>query len=886
MRRFLLFTLLLSILPLNILQAQNDPLREIQLRFGVKFVYDSAISQTLSSSKSVTLPQGSDLATCLNEALKGTGIKWRKSGDYVILKADDLRGERPVSGKKVTISGHITDSQTGETLIGAGVTTGSIGAATNNFGFYTLTLKAGKHQLLFAYVGYEDKAISADFQKDTVINVALTQSGRLNAAKIVSRKDAGIQSSYMGAIEIPNELIANTPVALGEPDVLKTVQLMPGVQSGMEGFTGIYVRGGGPDENLFLLDGVPIYNVNHLFGVMSVFTPEAVKKVTLYKGSFPTRYGGRISSVVDVRSIEGNNKEFHGSVSVGLLSDKVHFEGPVGSEKTTWSLSARGMHTVFFDRLIKWFGSPLNYYFYDLNGKLTHRISDSDKLILNLYHGRDFFNYSDEKKKMSILYDEDYKPYKRSTSDLTKYKVGYGNTVAALSWNHIFSNTLFSNATVSWNQYKMNIRNNGESSVKDPTTFTYSKSSFDYGSGIRDIGARMDLDWTPSPRNLVKFGGEAILHQFRPETNRITQKEIDGKTVLADTTFNDLESRRINGAEISLYAEDDISLGEHLSLNPGIRLTLFSVQGKPYWSLQPRVSARYELAKGWAAKAAYSRMSQYVHLLTSGSLSLPTDLWVPITKNIKPVLSDLTSLGFYYDGLQGWEFSVEGYWKKARNVLEYSDGKLAFATSNNWEDNVSMGEGRSYGIELYAQKTAGKTTGTLSYTLAKSERVFGDGSINNGVWFPYKYDRRHNFAICVNHKFSKRVDVTGIWAYASGECMTVPERESFVIIPDSRSNGGYGTIDTYYLSSRNNYRLPASHRLDVNINLRKQKRRGERIWALGVYNLYNAHNPNWVTIDYIEDLQEDYSRGPNARPVLNKNTFLTIMPTFSYTFKF
>lgn len=436
---------------------------------------------------------------------------------------------------RCTVSGYIRDAATGETLIGAGVmvtitdaasgtkasaaTPGAnasaatndkpransriIGAVTNEFGYYTITIPCGNIDLTYSYVGCADLQKSIDLQRDTVVNISLAQAASLKASTIVARKDAGIQSTYMGALEIPQEMIKNMPVVLGEPDVIKTIQLMPGVQSGMEGFSGIYVRGGGADENLMMLDGTPLYNVSHLLGLLSVFTPEAVKKVTFYKGSFPARYGGRVSSVVDVRTNDGNTKGFHGSVSAGLLSEKLHFEGPIAGENTTWSFSARGMHTFLFDRLIKACGSPANYAFYDINAKVTHRFSDSDKIFVGFYTGRDYFRYSDSDKSSSRYYGPDYEPYTKYEEENTKMNLKWGNTLASVRWNHVFSSKLFANTSVSWNTYKMNMVTNTRELLKSETENYDKQYRYSYTSGIRDLGARIDFDYVPAPSHLI-----------------------------------------------------------------------------------------------------------------------------------------------------------------------------------------------------------------------------------------------------------------------------------------------------------------------------------------------------------------------------------------------
>lgn len=781
--------------------------------------------------------------------------------------------------ERVTVSGYITDRASGETLIGAGVVCAAPtagGAVTNNYGFYTLTLPRGGVDLVYSYVGCSPEYVHIDLVRDTTVNMALSQAETLEAATVVSRKDAGIGSTYMGALEIPQEMIQNMPVVLGEPDVIKTLQMMPGVQPGMEGFSGIYVRGGGADENLMMLDGSPLYNVSHLFGLLSVFTPEAVKKVTFYKGSFPARYGGRVSSIVDVRTNDGNSNGFHGSVSAGLLAEKLHLEGPLGSGNTTFSVSGRGMHTFLFDRLIKALGSPANYAFYDINAKLAHRFSDRDRLYLAFYHGRDYFRFSDEDKGYGTVKTEEGS-YQQYSEDQSKVNLKWGNMLAVARWNHVFSSRLFSNASVSWTRYDMDLKTFTRDIVKSDYENYDNSYRYRYSSGIMDFGGRMDFDYTPVPQHLVKFGCEFVHHIYRPETERVREHNENGAAVKEDRKGNASPDRY--GSEFSAYVEDDMSLGDHFTFNPGMRLSLFHVDGKTYVMPEPRAALKYSFLDGWAAKASYSRMSQYVHQLTSGSLSLPTDLWVPITRDIRPVTSDVVSVGAYYSGLKGWEFSVEGYWKKLRNVLEYKDGKMAFSSASDWEENVEMGEGLSYGVEFYVQKTLGKTTGTVSYTLSKSDRVFKDGTINNGARFPFIYDRRHNFCISLNQKLGRRVELGAVWTYMSGNWMTVPTRQTLIMGPD----GEFVQVD--YIERRNNFKLSPSHRLDFNFSFHKQKRRGERIWNLGMYNAYGALNPNWAVVDSheVKDPQTGESSYVHA---VSKRTFLLFLPSFSYTFKF
>ncbi len=784
--------------------------------------------------------------------------------------ASGLNAQTPRA--RVTVSGHITDKASGETLIGAGVITDGAGAATNTYGFYTLTIPQGKGvSLKYSYVGYDDVTLTLDLLRDTTVNVALKANSELKEAVVSAQRESGIMATKMSAIEIPMNMIKNTPVLFGEADVLKTIQLMPGVQSGAEGFSGIYVRGGGPDENLLLLDGISLYNAEHMLGLFSIFQPEAVKKVTLYKGSFPARYGGRTSSIIDVRTNDGNLHETHGTVGVGVLCDKFHLEGPIAKGRTAYSISARGMHTFLFDGILRAAKVPANYYFFDMNGKLTHRFSDRDRLFLNAYYGRDIFHFMDEDEYEITGGSNEYRKYDDKTH------IRWGNLLTSARWNHVFNGRLFSNATVAFTDYRM--RMGYTTSEKSQDTEYFYKYKFDYGSGIRDFTAKIDFDYTPAPRHIIKFGGEYVNHAYIPETYTTVEKENDKGQMVTDTTYTNKKEKNRLGHEMSFYIEDDFTVGGWLTLNPGVHLAMFLTSGKTYWSPEPRMSAKVDFGKGVSVKAAYSRMAQYVHLLSSAQITLPIDLWVPITRNIKPVTADQYSLGLYYNGLPGWEFSVEGYWKDMHNVLEYKDGVSFMASSQSWEDNVVMGDGRAYGVEVFIQKTIGKTTGWLGYTLAKSDRVFSNGLINNGERYPYRYDRRHNISLVVNQQLGKKWDLSAVWTFATGGTTTIPERESIVMLPD----GTFTQID--YAPHRNNYRLPPSHRLNIGVNYHKRLRRGESIWNFGVYNAYNRLNPNFVY--YKADTKGDSESSLYTRKAKLKSvTILPIIPSFSYTYNF
>ncbi|MBQ6198027.1 MAG: TonB-dependent receptor [Bacteroidales bacterium] len=790
--------------------------------------------------------------------------------------------------RNATISGYITDESTGETLIGAGAMVESgqakgTGAVTNVYGYYTLTVPKGQATFLFSYLGYEQQTREFNLQRDTTINIILRPSATLEAATVVSQKDAGIQSTYLGAIDIPLVHIQATPVLFGEADVLKAIQMLPGVQGGNEGFTGLYVRGGGPDENLVLLDGIPIYNVDHMLGILSVFQTEAVKKVTLYKGSFPARYSGRVSSIVDIRTNDGNMKKTSGSVGIGVLTDKLHVEGPIIQDKLSYSISARGLHSMMYDPLIRLYGkyginsfvdedgdysAYGNYFFYDLNGKLCWRLSDNDRFFLAAYSGKD---------RLGADFSEEWEQGANLTR--TDMSIGWGNNVASLRWNHIFSQKLFANTTVAFNRYNMSMGMGAKVREYDPTNPYILNFDFKYNSGIQDWSGKLDFDYVPSPRHLIKFGSEYTYHSFFPRTSTgIIEETAEGESRSEEINLG--KDRNYYGHELTFYAEDDMSITDRLTFNPGLNASFFYTDGRPYLELQPRLSAKYSFDKGITLKTGYARMAQYVHLLSSTQISLPMDLWVPITAHIKPVTSDQVSAGIYYDGYKGWEFSVEGYYKYMQNILEYKDGASVIVSDTSWEDKVEMGIGRAYGLEIFIQKTAGDITGWVSYTLAKSERRFPGGTISLGQWYPYKYDRRHNFNINLNYKINDHLDANAAWVFASGPTTTIPYRTTGTMGPDDN-----WVMNTSFVTQRNNFRLPPSHHLNVGLTHHKKKKHGERELTLSVYNVYNRMNPNLVFVNYVNRYDEK-TKSYVDKVQLQKVTILPLLPSLNWSYKF
>lgn len=809
-----------------------------------------------------------------------------------------------ISAQYYTISGYITDEKSGETLINASIydINSRKGTVANVYGFYSLTLPKGQIELQYSYVGYATQARKLDLQKDTVINIRFKSSIDLQEITVIGRQRiTGVQSAQMSAVEVPISQIKTVPTLFGEADLVKALQLLPGVQSGSEGSTGMYVRGGGPDENLFLLDGIPVYNVNHMAGFFSVFNPDAVKNVTLYKGSFPARFGGRLSSVIDVRMNDGNDKEIHGNVSVGIISSKINIEGPIIKEKTTFNISARRTYSDLLLQPILMFAADeafdenddgsmsAGYYFYDLNAKINHKFSNNDRLYFSLYMGDDII-YTDFRNKYSNVYDyEDQIRYE--FSNRMNLKWNWGNIVTSVRWNHMINNKLFMNATAAYTRYRFDM--GVGTKMKSTTTYTDSikKESSEvfmgYQSGIEDYTFKADYDYAPHPNHDVKFGLNYTYHTFRPGVSvaRIDIKE-SGQTLAVDTMIGD---KNVYSHETMFYAEDNISIGYALKANLGLHYSFFNVQKETYHSLQPRLGLRLLANDNLSFKAGYAAMSQNVHLLSNSYVSLPTDLWVPVTKRIKPMRSHQYSVGAFYNLNDIVDLSVEGYYKSMHNLIEYKDGATFLGSSTGWEDKVVMGDGWAYGVEFLAQKSIGKTTGWIGYTWAKSERLFNrpGQELNYGKVFPAKYDRRHDVSLVVSHKFSDRFDLSGTWVFSTGNTGTLAlQQYAAGTIPDTYNYFSQPNItgEQNYISGRNNFRFNPYHRMDIGMNFHKKKKHGTRTWNISIYNTYNNNNPFLVF-----PKEDDYYNPITNQWVMKKSlvqySIFPIIPSISYSYK-
>jgi len=776
--------------------------------------------------------------------------------------------------QKRTISGFISDKASGEKLIGTTIfeVDSKKGTSANLYGFYSLTIPEGKVTVRFSYVGYQSVLKEITLDTNIKLNIELTPISTLKEFTVVASKSDKIQDkTQMSSVDISMEKVKSLPVFLGEQDIMKTIQLLPGVQSGSEGSSGLYVRGGGPDQNLILLDGVPVYNASHLFGFFSVFNADAINSVQLIKGGFPARYGGRLSSVIDIRMKEGNQKEFHGEGSIGLISSKLSLEGPIIKNKTSFIVSARRTYIDILARPLIKAASSQNgteatggYYFYDVNAKVNHKFNESSRLYLSGYFGDDKF-YS--KTKETNLFGGTEDVYDSENS------LKWGNIITALRWNKIISNKLFSNTTLRYSRYRFNVGFSEKRTTNDNSGTTESEFKFDYFSGIEDWAGNVDFDYIPNPNHYIKFGIGNTYHTFKPGVNQFVVNESTSSNI--DTTFG---SQNQFAHEASVYLEDDFKLGELFKFNIGLHGSAFVVNKKTYYSLQPRFSGRYLIDETMSVKASYARMAQFLHLLTNTSIGLPTDLWVPATDRIAPQTADQVAIGVAKTLKKKYEVSVEGYYKWMNNLIEYKDGASFFGSEKDWQDKVESGKGWSYGGEFLLEKKVGKTTGWIGYTLSWTNRQFEE--INFGEVFPYKYDRRHDIGLAVTHKFDKYKDKKGrdkwidvglVFVYGTGNATTLG-------LERYRSAGSSlftGNNEVVHIEGRNNYRMPNYHRVDLGVNIHTKKKRGERTWSFGLYNAYSRQNPFYLYFGF-----------ENNQRVLKQISLFPILPSFSYNFKF
>ncbi len=809
--------------------------------------------------------------------------------------------------QKVTVSGYVEDASTGERLIGAAVfdtLSHKYGTFTNEYGYFSLTVPAKKSfPLRITYIGYKPLDTVLDLTKDVFLTFKLHSATVLKEVVVTGYYNE-LKSTQTGRIDLPVQKVVNLPVIFGEADLMKTLQLLPGVQSGTEGTSGLYVRGGGPDQNLILLDGVPLYNISHMAGFFSVFTPEAIKDVSLYKSGFPARFGGRLSSVIDVHMKDGNMKKYTGSVSVGLISSKFTFEGPTVKDKGSFIIAAR---RTYFDLLTRPLFAVLGtyedhyedayykeqfsagYYFYDVYAKINHKITPKDRIYLSFYSGLDKAFIRSKYIEQQIETDSTYPSDSYSQTDGS---LMWGNNILAFKWNHAFNKNLFVNTTLTYSKFLFSTTATYEDywnwvweDIDGTVSHDVSNSFFDLGYrlGINDLAANTDFSYTPNVKHNIRFGFQAIHHQFNPGQIyfRFGETDLsDGDTMYNESFDTTYSNQLLSAPEFGAYFEDDFDVTNWLKVNLGFRVTSFDVRTKNYYSFEPRVSARVLLGKNLSLKASYAQMTQYLHFVTNNTVGIPLDLWLPATDRVVPEKSWQAAGALTYVTPQKVTLSAEVFYKDMQNIVEIKEGESIFSISltdldKSWEDKVSQGHGWAYGGELFLRKDFGKLTGWFAYTLSWSWRQFDD--INNGIKFPFKYDRRHDLSIALNYKLSDRILLGAVWVYGSGTPITIAQSE---YMPPFES--GFSCINydcayngIQYYGGRNGYRLPSYQRLDLSLNFNKERKHGTRTWTLGLYNAYNHVNPFFTQTVY--DWQ-------TKSTVLRAYSLFPVMPFVSYRF--
>jgi outer membrane receptor protein involved in Fe transport len=777
----------------------------------------------------------------------------------------------------VTLSGFIKEKGSGELLPGVSVYVPgtSYGAVSNSYGFYSLTLPRESDSLLvvFSSVAYQSQAHTWFAESNLALSVTLASAIDLEEVTISATRQNHLVSEtpQMSKVEVPIGQVKKIPGFLGEKDVLKVLQLMPGVQKGTEGQAGLYVRGGGPDQNLVILDEAIVYNANHLFGFFSIFNSDALRSVELTKGGFPAQFGGRLSSVLEMNMKEGNKEKLKGEGGIGLISSRLTLEGPLSKGKSSFLLSGRRTYVDVLARPLiameqKGQDSKVTpgYYFYDLNAKVNYDFGNKDKLYLSGYLGKDKFSVKE-----------------RGGGDLVDAGLDWGNVTATLRWNHLFNAKLFSNTSLIFSNFQFgidnHIRRDSNSEVK-----------LDYLSRIRDLGVKSDFDYYPNSSHSIRFGIQAIRHQFVPSALVLTGSFIDRP--IRQSTKPD------NSVEAGLYVQDTWQIAQNIKLNAGVRISYFGADSVRYIRPEPRISSAIQLADKLSFKASYAEMNQYVHLLSNTGLGLPTDLWVPTTRTVRPQQSRQFAAGFAKDlEKPRLALTLEGYYKHMDDILNYKEGAsfLGFegqgAGELNWEKSVTSGKGWSYGLEFMAQKKTGKLSGWVGYTLSWTYWKFQE--LNGGkVFFP-RYDRRHDLSLVGIYELSKRIHLSAVWVYGTGNALTLPIANYW--LASHAPDGGFSGLaanSPHFLGDgrsvrdfgeKNSFRAEPYHRMDLSIQFIKKKRRYERVWDISFYNLYNRRNPFFYDLD-----REDEGGRATSRYVLKRYSLFPIIPSVSYGFKF
>ena len=754
--------------------------------------------------------------------------------------------------KKFTISGTIKDAATGEALIGAAVRiqgVSSAGASTNSYGFYSLIVPEGEYTLSFTYIGYETQSPKISSHNNQVLNIGLNTKSDLQEVVIRADKpnNDNVSSPQMGVEKLNMAQINQVPVVLGERDILKTITLMPGIKTAGEGNTGFYVRGGASDQNLILLDEATVYNASHLLGFFSTFNSDAIKDVSIYKGGMPAEYGGRLSSVLDIKMNEGNNKDFTVQGGIGLIASRLKVEGPLVKDKGSFMISARRTYVDFLlkassDSTVK--GSSL--YFYDVNAKANYHFNDKNAIYISGYFGKDVLGLKNV------------------------FGTNWGNSTGTIRFNHLFNSRLFSNTSIIYSNYNYVVQS------------FQSNDSFKATSKIMDVNFKEDLQYALGSAHTLKFGLNVLHHDIAP----------GDITTMQASSFNNKHVEQRYGYEAAAYVSDEWKASDQLTILYGVRLSGMFLLGpgtfktydaagnaltsntygsnyivKKYFNLEPRVSASYAINDENSIKASYNRNTQNIHLLSNSTSSTPTDLYVMSSNNIKPEIADQLATGFFKNFKDNtYEFSAEVYYKWLQNQIDYKDG-AQLLVNQDVESLLTYGTGRAYGIELFLKKKYGRFNGWIGYTLSRTERRFD--AIDNGKYFPARQDRTHDVSVVGIYRLNKRWSLSGNFIYATGNAVTYPTGKYNV-----------GGLTTFSYSERNSFRQPSSNRLDIGATLEgREHKRYHSSWTFSIYNVYAHRDPYTITF-------RDSKTVPNTTEAVETSIFATLIPSVTWNFKF
>jgi hypothetical protein len=779
----------------------------------------------------------------------------------VFLGADAI-GQSPLSSNRFTLNGYVRDSLSGETIIGATLTINnqSRGVTSNAYGFYSITLEKGNYTIQVSHVSYIGRSFVITLDSNQSVNIDLnSKTASMNEVVVYTRRrDANVKNAQMGRVDLSIGQIKSIPAFMGEIDLLKALQLLPGVRNAGEGNAGFYVRGGGPDQNLIILDDAVVYNPGHLFGFFSVFNADAIKNVTLVKGGMPAQYGGRLSSVVDVVMKDGNLNHVQMEGGIGLIASRFSIQGPLKKDRSSFIVSARRTYVdaivkPFIKKSASFYGS--GYYFYDLNTKVNFRFSEKDRLYISGYFGRDVFDFVNGKRSF-------------------KTNIPWGNSTATVRWNHVFNRRLFANSTLLYNDYKFR--------------FTASQENFEIGllSGIKDGTFKTDFDYYPLPGHKLRFGGMLTYHKFIPNVASGRQDSIVFKPNNESSKY---------AMEAALYWQDDWEISEQWKINYGIRYSRFTQVGpftrytrdangnkidstiyqslepvKAYGGFEPRVTLRYALNDATSLKAAVSRNLQYIHLVSNSGNTLPTDLWVPSTYIVKPQISWQYAAGIFKNFRDNiFETSVELYYKQMQNQVDYREGYTP--SLKDPEEDFVFGRGWSYGGEFLVNKLKGRLTGWIGYTLSWTWRKFS--GLNEGLKFPTRYDRRHDLSVVANYDPGSRWKFGAVFVYGTGNAITLPERFYFI-----------GGVLTQEYSRLNQYRMKAYHRLDLSATytpVPRKKRKLTSYWVFSIYNVYSRLNPYFIYFD-----QEGNPSNGTVEIRAKQVSLFPIIPAVTWNFRF